>query len=42
MVSKSFGDAALRDVGSGHGEGGLELGLGILKVFSNLNDFRIL
>ena len=34
-VSKIHGDVALRDVGSGHGGGGL--GWGILEVFSNLN-----
>ena len=35
-VLKNHGDVALRDVGSGHGGGGL--GLGILEVFSNLSD----
>ena len=39
-VSQSCGDVALRDVGSGHGGGGL--GWGILEVFSNLNDSVIL
>ena len=33
-VSKSHGDVALRDVGSGHGG----VGLGISEIFSNLND----
>ena len=32
------GDVALRDVGSGHGEGGLGLDWVILVVFSNIND----
>ena len=36
--SQSCGDVALRDVGSGHGGGGLGLDLGILVVCSNLND----
>lgn len=35
-VLQSHGDAALRDRVSGHGRGGL--GLGILEVFSNPND----
>ena len=39
-VSKSHGDVALRYTGSGHGGDGL--GLGILEVFSNLNDSVIL
>ena len=41
-VSKSCGDVALRDVGSGHGGGGLGLDLRILEVFSSLNDSVIL
>jgi len=32
----------LRDVVSGHGGDGLVVGLGILVVFSNLNDSMIL
>ena len=36
------GDGALRDVVSGHGGGGLVLGLETLEVFSSLNDFMIL
>ena len=35
-VFKNPGDVAMRDVGSGHGGG--RLGLGILEVFSNLDD----
>ena len=35
---KNGGDVALRDMVSGHGGDGLGLGLGILEVFSNLND----
>ena len=41
-VSQSRGDVALRDVGSGHGGGGLGLALGISEVFSNLNNSTIL
>jgi len=37
-VFQSHGDVALRDAVSGHGAGGLGLGLGILEVFSNLGD----
>ena len=37
-VFKEGGDMALRHVGSGHGGGGVGLDLGILEVFSNLND----
>ena len=37
-VFQNGGDAALRDVGSGNGGGGL----GMLEVFSNLNDCVIL
>ena len=37
-VFQSCGVVALRDVSSGHSGGGLELGLGILEGFSNLND----
>ena len=37
-VFKSCVDVALRDVGSGHGGGGLGLDWMILEVFSNLND----
>ena len=36
---KSCGNVALRDMVSGHGVGGL--GLGILEVFSNFNDFMM-
>ena len=39
---QSRGDVALRDMGSGHGRGGLGLGLLILEVFSSLNDSMIL
>ena len=39
-VLKSCGDVALRDVGSGHGEGWQ--GLGIVVIFSNLNGCVIL
>ena len=38
-VSQNHGDVALGDVGSGHGVLGLDLG--ILEVFSNLNDSMI-
>ena len=41
-VFKNCGDVALRDVGSGHGGDGLGLDLGILTVFSSLNDSIIL
>ena len=41
-VFENSGDVALRDVGSGHGGGGLGLDLGILVIFSNLNDSVIL
>ena len=41
LVEKG-GDVALRDVVSGHGGDGLGSDLGILVVFSNLNDFRML
>ena len=34
-------DVALRDVGSGHGGGGLMVGLGDLRGLSNLNDSMI-
>ena len=37
-VSQSRGDVALKDVGSGHGGGGVELGWMISEVFFNLND----
>ena len=37
-VFQNHGDVALRDVGSGYGGGGLGLDLGILGVFSILND----
>ena len=37
-VFKNHGDVALRDVGSGHGGGGLGSDWVILVVFSNLND----
>jgi len=47
-VFKTHGDMALRDVVSGHGGmgwrwvgDGLEMDLGILEDFSNLNDFVI-
>ena len=40
-VLKSRVDVTLRDVGSGHSGGGLTVGLGDLKVFSNLNDSMI-
>ena len=40
-VLKNHGDVALRDVVSGHGEGGLGLDLMILEVFSSLNDSMI-
>ena len=39
-VFQNSGDVALRDVGSGHGGGGL--GLEISEVFSNLDDSMIL
>ena len=41
-VSQSCGDVALRDVGSGHGGVGWDWDLGILEVFSSLNDSMIL
>ena len=41
-VFQSRGDVALRDVGSGHGGGGLGLRLGIVSVSSTLNDSMIL
>jgi len=37
-VFQNGGDVALRDVGSGHGGGRLGLDLGILGVFSDLDD----
>ena len=37
-VFKNCGDVALRDVVSGHGGDGLEVGLGDLRVLFNLND----
>ena len=37
-VLKNCGDVALRDVVSGHGGDGLEVGLGDLRVLFNLND----
>ena len=37
-VFQNHGDVALRDVVSGHGGGGMGLDLGILEVFSNIND----
>ena len=41
-VLKKHVDAALRDVVSGYGGDGLELDLGILEVFSILNDLMTL
>ena len=41
-VFKSCGDAALRDVVSGHGGDGLMIGLNDLRVLSNFNDSVIL
>ena len=41
-VFQNHGDVALGDVVSGHGWGGLGLYLGILVVFSDLNDSMIL
>jgi len=41
-VFKDCGDVALRSMVRGHGENGLGLELGILEVFSNLNDLVIL
>jgi len=41
-VFKNCGEVARRDEVSGHGGDGLRLGLGILMVFSNLNDSIIL
>ena len=41
-VLKNRVDVALRDVVSGHGGGGLVVGLDDLEVFSNLNDSNIL
>jgi len=41
-VSKSHGDVALGDVVSGHGRGGLRLGLVIIEVFLNNNKSMIL
>lgn len=35
---KNHGDVALQDMVSGHGGDGLELGLGVLELFSNIND----
>ena len=40
QVFQSHGDVALREVGSGHGGGGLLLG--IFEVFPNLNVSMIL
>ena len=40
-VLKSHGHVAPGDMVSGHGGDGLGLGLGILKVFSNLNGFMV-
>ena len=37
-VFQNHRDVTLRDMGSGHGGGGLALSLGILVVFSNLHD----
>ena len=37
-VFKNHGDVALRDVVTGHGGVGLGLDLGILEVFSSLDD----
>ena len=36
-VIKNRGDVALRDVVSGHGGGGVTVGIVIIVVFSNLN-----
>ena len=41
-VFENCRSVALRDVASGHGGGGVGLDLGILGVFSNLNDSVIL
>ena len=41
-VFQSCGDVTLRDMVSGHGGGGLELGLVFLVVSSNRNDSMIL
>ena len=41
-VLKNRVDVALRDMVSGHGGGGLVVGLDDLEVFSNLNDSNIL
>ena len=38
---KNHGDVILVDIPSGHGGGGLIVGLGILAAFSNLNDSMI-
>ena len=40
-VSQSRGDVALRDVGSGHGGGGLRLDWVFLVFYSNYNDSKI-
>ena len=41
-VFQNHGDVALRDVVSGHGGGGVTVGIVIIVVFSNLNDSVIL
>ena len=41
-VFRNHGDVALRDMVSGHGGDGMGLDLGVLEVFSNLNDSVIL
>jgi len=41
-VVRNHGEVALRNMISGHGGDGLGLDLGILELFSNLNDSVIL
>ena len=41
-VFRNHGDVALRDMVSGHGGDGMGLDLGVLEIFSNLNDSVIL
>ena len=41
-VLQNHGDVALRDVVRGNGGDGLTTGLGVLVIFSNLNDSMIL
>jgi len=41
QVFKKCGDAALRDMMSGHGSGGLTVGLADLSALNNFNDSMI-